>query len=158
MPHHFLLPSSFAETLYLIMTDVLGLASGIISLASLGTKISRRLRLLSKRPILSETLPPLAAEVEMIVHILHDLPDLLQNHRGVLSSNGFESISVFLTQCADIFILLDESSPLVRRADKQTLLDSFGSRNQIGPMLEKLEHSRSTLSSFVKSVVQVRSI
>ena len=140
------------------MAEVLGLASSIIGLASLGDEISKRLRSLSDGSNPSEDLRRLKAEVEMIVHVLHELPELLRESQSLLPSNHFESISVTLTQFADTLRSLDRIT-LTLQADmarpKKRFLVSFRSRDQINLMLENLENVKNTFSFFVRSVVEV---
>lgn len=151
-----------AGTLYLIMAEVLGLASTIIGLTSMGLEISKRLRSHLDAAYSSDSLEDLrrlAAEVEMIVSVLYQLPEILQIHQVILSSNAFESISVTLTQFADILKLLDSFS-LTLQANmaspkKSFFTSSFRSRNQIGPMLADLESVKSRLQLLMKLVVKM---
>lgn len=139
--------------------EALGLAGTIINLASLGTEITKRLRSISNRPTLSEHLQRLAAEVETIVQVLHELPKLLQNNRGTLSDNFSQSLSATLTQLADKLERLDSLS-LTLQADMASPQKRFRASwhfEQKKYMLEEqeLERVKHTLLLFVRSVVEV---
>ena len=134
----------------------LGLASSIIGLASLGIEISNRLQSLSDESIVSEELRHIAAEVKMIVHVLHELPEILQNHQGV-SSVLFEKISVVLDRLAEILQLLDKFSERLQanmRGNRlKKSLTTYQLRNEAGSLSKSLTALNTSFLLLLQSVV-----
>lgn len=139
------------------MADVLGLASSIIGLATLGTDLSERLRSLSDGPFLSEDLRHLTSEVEILVQILHKLPEVLQEHQSVpLVDLPFDTISAMLRITFELlgdFLDTLQAGTLGNRLKRS--LASHNLRKQIASILSELTAVKASLTMIISSVVTI---
>lgn len=113
------------------MSEVLGLASSIISLESLGTKISKRLTSLPNDLFPTEDISNLVSDLWTTNQYLHELPEALQYFR---SGSFITSIS---NDLRDILELLNDLSDTRKDRQKRSLA-SHGSQQDIASVRLRL--------------------
>ena len=137
----------------------LGLASIIIGLAASGVEVTTRMQWLQDFLASAEDqkrAAEVAAGVSIIVHVLHQLPELLQSSQG-LSPAGFDTLSRILEEYGAILKSLDSIVETLKGSTRRNRLTwSFAARqyrDQMTSMSTRLERLKSNLMLMVQSVV-----
>ena len=131
--------------------EPLGLAAGIIGIASLGREISKRLSDLPN----FEGLRNLILQVTTTNLLLHELPEILRTLQGA-STIASESLSGVLAKLEEVFKeLLSVSETMhadMRRNRLKKSLTVYQSRHGIASISERLEQLKTSLNLLIQLV------